>query len=65
MFDKVVIVGVGLIGGSFALGLKPAGAARTIVGWSAREALARRWSSASSTSLARPPLAALRGADWC
>jgi prephenate dehydrogenase len=32
MFDKVVIVGVGLIGGSFALGLKAAGAARCIVG---------------------------------
>jgi prephenate dehydrogenase len=32
MFDKVVIVGVGLIGGSFALGLKAAGAARRIVG---------------------------------
>ncbi|OON63873.1 prephenate dehydrogenase [Massilia sp. KIM] len=32
MFGKVVIVGVGLIGGSFALGLKAAGMARRIVG---------------------------------
>jgi prephenate dehydrogenase len=32
MVDKVVIVGVGLIGGSFALALKSAGAARHIVG---------------------------------
>jgi len=32
MLDKVVIVGVGLIGGSFALGLKAAGAAKAIVG---------------------------------
>ena len=32
MFGKVVIVGVGLIGGSFALGLKAAGAVREVVG---------------------------------
>ena len=32
MLDKVVIVGVGLIGGSFALGLKAAGAVRRVVG---------------------------------
>ena len=32
MFEKVVIFGVGLIGGSFALALKRAGAARSIVG---------------------------------
>lgn len=32
MFDKVVIVGVGLIGGSFALGLKAAGAVKQVVG---------------------------------
>jgi prephenate dehydrogenase len=32
MFDKVVIFGVGLIGGSFALALRQAGAARHIVG---------------------------------
>jgi prephenate dehydrogenase len=31
-FDTVVIFGVGLIGGSFALGLKAAGAARRIIG---------------------------------
>ena len=32
MFDKVVIVGVGLIGGSFARALRAAGAVRTLVG---------------------------------
>jgi prephenate dehydrogenase len=32
MFKKVVIVGVGLIGGSFALGLKAAGAVEQVVG---------------------------------
>ena len=32
MFDKVVIVGVGLIGGSFARALRHAGAVRTLVG---------------------------------
>lgn len=32
MFDKVAIVGVGLIGGSFALALRRAGAAREIIG---------------------------------
>lgn len=32
MLDKVVIVGVGLIGGSFALGLKRAGAVREVAG---------------------------------
>jgi prephenate dehydrogenase len=32
MFDKVVVIGVGLIGGSFALALKKAGAVREVVG---------------------------------
>ncbi|MEH6436764.1 prephenate dehydrogenase [Massilia sp. DD77] len=32
MLNKIVIVGVGLIGGSFALGLKAAGAVRRVVG---------------------------------
>ena len=42
MLDKVVIFGVGLIGGSFALALKHAGAAATIVGMGrSPEALAR------------------------
>ncbi|MES2014956.1 MAG: prephenate dehydrogenase/arogenate dehydrogenase family protein [Pseudomonadota bacterium] len=42
MFDKVVIVGVGLIGGSFARALRAAGAVRTLVGVGrSPEALAR------------------------
>ena len=42
MFDKVVIVGVGLIGGSFARALRHAGAVKTLVGVGrSPEALAR------------------------
>jgi prephenate dehydrogenase len=42
MFEKVVIFGVGLIGGSFALALKEAGAARHIVGMGrSQEVMAR------------------------
>ena len=31
-FDRVTVIGVGLIGGSFALGLKAAGACNSVVG---------------------------------
>jgi prephenate dehydrogenase len=31
-FDKVVVFGVGLVGGSFALGLKAAGAVKHVIG---------------------------------
>jgi prephenate dehydrogenase len=42
MLGKVVVIGVGLIGGSFALALKQAGATRQVVGMGrSREALAR------------------------
>jgi prephenate dehydrogenase len=64
MFEKVVIVGVGLIGGSFALGLKAAHAARTIVGWNVRsEALKRALELGIVDETATDPRQALAGAD--
>lgn len=64
MFDKVVIVGVGLIGGSFALGLKAAGAARTIVGLErSGAALERARQLGIIDEAATSPQEALRGAD--
>jgi prephenate dehydrogenase len=64
MFDKVVIVGVGLIGGSFALGLKAAGAARTIVGLERSQvALERARQLGIVDEACLEPQQALRGAD--
>ena len=64
MFDKVVIVGVGLIGGSFALGLKEAGAARHIAGLGrSKEALARALELGLIDEACDSPAQALRGAD--
>jgi prephenate dehydrogenase len=64
MFDKVVIVGVGLIGGSFALGLKAAGAARTIVGLErSGAALERARQLGIIDEACTDPQEALRGAD--
>ena len=64
MFDKVVIVGVGLIGGSFALGLKAAGAVREIVGLErSSAALARARQLGIVDTVSEQPQEALRGAD--
>lgn len=64
MFDKVVIVGVGLIGGSFALGLKAAGAAGRIVGLErSKAALARALELGLVDEACDSPEQALRGAD--
>jgi prephenate dehydrogenase len=64
MFDKVVIVGVGLIGGSFALGLKAAGAVRTVAGLErSGAALARAQQLGIIDEVATSPREALRGAD--
>jgi prephenate dehydrogenase len=64
MFDKVVIVGVGLIGGSFALGLKAAGAAQHVVGLErSHEALARARQLGIIDEACVEPQDALRGAD--
>ncbi len=64
MFARVVIVGVGLIGGSFALGLKAAGAVGTIVGLErSPEALARALELGLIDEACTSPEGALRGAD--
>lgn len=64
MFAKVVIVGVGLIGGSFALGLKAAGAAGRIVGLGrSAQALARARELGIIDEAATSPQDAMRGAD--
>jgi len=64
MFDKVVIAGVGLIGGSFALGLKAAGAAARIVGLGrSPEALARALELGLVDEACASPRQAMRGAD--
>jgi prephenate dehydrogenase len=64
MFDKVVIVGVGLIGGSFALALKAAGAAGTIVGLGrSPQAMARALELGIVDAAAESPQEAMRGAD--
>jgi prephenate dehydrogenase len=64
MFGKVVIVGVGLIGGSFALALRQAGAARTIVGMGrSREVMARALELGIVDAACDSPEEALRGAE--
>jgi prephenate dehydrogenase len=64
MFDKVVIVGVGLIGGSFALGLKAAGVVGTVVGLErSGEALARALQLGIVDRAYATPEEALRGAE--
>lgn len=64
MFDKVVIVGVGLIGGSFALALKEARAAKTIVGVGRSEqVMARALELGIVDAVAQSPQEAMRGAD--
>jgi len=64
MFTKIVIVGVGLIGGSFALGLKAAGAVEHVVGLGrSAQALARARELGIIDEAAASPQDALRGAD--
>ena len=64
MFGKVVIVGAGLIGGSFALGLKRAHAAACIVGLErSAQALARAQELGIIDVASTDPQDALRGAD--
>jgi len=64
MFTKVVIVGVGLIGGSFALGLKAAGAVEHVVGLGrSAQALARARELGIIDEAAASPREAMRGAD--
>jgi len=64
MLGKVVVVGVGLIGGSFALALKKAGAARQIVGMGrSQEAMARALELGIVDSVTESPEEAMAGAD--
>jgi len=64
MFGKVVIVGVGLIGGSFALALKGAGAVREVVGMGrSPEAMARALELGIVDSVTDAPEVAMQGAD--
>ncbi len=64
MLDKVVIFGVGLIGGSFALALKRAGAARNIVGVGrSPEAMARALELGIIDSVGQSVEEAMRGAS--
>jgi len=64
MLGKVVVVGVGLIGGSFALALKQAGAARQVVGMGrSKEALERALELGIVDSITDSAEAAMAGAD--
>lgn len=64
MLNKVVIFGVGLIGGSFALALKRAGAARSIVGMGrSPQAMARALELGIVDSVGTSLAEAMRGAD--
>lgn len=64
MFDKVVVIGVGLIGGSFALALKRAGAARDIVGMGrSQQALERALALGIVDSITTSPAEAMAGAS--
>ncbi len=64
MFDKVVIVGVGLIGGSFARALRHAGMAGTIVGLGrSPAAMARALELGIVDAVASSPADAMQGAS--
>jgi prephenate dehydrogenase len=64
MFNRVVIIGAGLIGGSFALALKQAGAARHVVGLGrSPEAMARALELDIIDEIATNPADAMRGAE--
>jgi prephenate dehydrogenase len=64
VFNKVVIFGVGLIGGSFALALRQAGQAAQIVGVGrSAESLARARELGIIDAIALDPAAAVEGAD--
>ena len=62
VFERVAIVGIGLIGGSFAAALRRAGAARHLVGH-ARTDGARALAAGLIDELAADPAEAVRGAD--
>ena len=63
MFDKVVIIGVGLIGGSFARALRAAGAVRTLVGVGRSPAVMARALELGIVDQVAPIADAMQGAD--
>jgi prephenate dehydrogenase len=64
MFDRVVIVGAGLIGGSFALALKQAGVVRQVVGLGrSPDAMARALALGIVDEVCATPADAMRGAS--
>ena len=64
MIDRLVVVGVGLIGGSFALALKQAGVVRTVAGLGREpEAMARARALGIVDEVCDTPGQAMRGAD--
>ena len=64
LFERVAVVGVGLIGGSFALALKQAQACRHVVGAGrSRKNLKLALERGAIDSIATDPAAAARGAD--
>ncbi|MEX5747429.1 prephenate dehydrogenase [Massilia sp. X63] len=64
MIDRLVVVGVGLIGGSFALALKQAGAVRTVAGLGREpQAMARALELGIVDEVCASPAQAMRGAD--
>ncbi len=64
MFNKVVIVGAGLIGGSFALALKAAGKAGVVTGLGRTpQAMARALALGIVDEVASSPAEAMQGAD--
>lgn len=64
MIDRLVVVGAGLIGGSFALALKAAGAVRSVAGLGREpEAMARALELGIVDEVCATPEQAMRGAD--
>jgi prephenate dehydrogenase len=64
MIDRLVVVGVGLIGGSFALALKQAGVVRTVAGLGREpQAMARALELGIVDEVCASPAQAMRGAD--
>jgi prephenate dehydrogenase len=62
--ERLVVVGVGLIGGSFALALKQAGVVRTVAGLGREpEAMARALALGIVDEVCETPQQAMRGAD--
>ena len=64
LFERLVILGVGLMGGSLALAAKKAGVVTTVVGWSRRESTLQTALDNKVIDVAEKDLsAALKGAD--